>query len=404
MGIFFIYVSLILLFSLILKIKIYHPVVITHIIWFIVISLYNIIPSKLYPLSHNVYTRLSLYLFFFLMGTLFYYLVFGLKKKNCFNQNMTDSNTNILFYFVFSLTVYLLLRYFMMFAKGTTLYKEIVQGRLTNDLKVLFYFDKLSLVYFFYLITVKEKLSKKEKIFVTLFFITYFLKFSKMDVMQLFIAILLTLWIKKKIKIHHIILSALLMFFLLAFIHLWRVGNTTSIAKAIGEMMAIYFLSPITAFDMIVNNQISFNKYQTFVFLERFFSKIFQINIFNSNSQSFDGWVFVPYPTNVYTCMWRFYSDFREIGLIVFGHFIGFFWTFIYDRRYKAVFNLIYTSLFYILIFQFFSDILFGYFSAVLQTILVCLVVVKLKQSEITRHEVSLLFSYKFNYYIEESK
>ena len=392
---FFVYVLIVLLFSLIIKLKVYHPVVITHLIWFVVILLYNLIPSKLYPLSSNVYLRLILYLFFFLFGSIFYYIVFGIKKQNYFNLQGIENTTNLLFDFVFFLTSYLFLRYFMMFANGTTLYKEIVQGRLPLDIRILSYFDKLSLVYFFYIITIKKTLLKKEKIFIVLFFITYFLKFSKMDIMQLFTGMLLSLWIKKKIKIRHIFLLVLLMFSLLSFIHLWRKGNTDSLTKAIGEMMAIYFLSPITAFDMIVNNKIHFNKYQTFVFLERFFSRIFQINIFASNKQIFDGWVFVPYPTNVYTTMWRFYSDFREAGLIVFGQFLGFFWTYIYSNRYKAVYNLIYTALFYILIFQFFSDILFGYFSSVLQIILLCVIVIKLKQSKMIRHNILLMLSYR---------
>ena len=380
------------MFSFIGRLKIYHPLVITHLIWFVVILLYNILPTQLYPLSSAVYNRLILYLLFFFLGTIFYYLIFGRKRKLSVYKTVAENETSIIFNFVFILTTYLFLRYFMLFANGTTLYKEIVQGRLGIDLKILFYFDKLSLVYFFYLITIKDKITKKEKIFLFLFFITYFLKFSKMDIMQLFTAVLLALWIKKKIKVYHIILTGLLMFTLLAFIHLWRKGNTSSLSKAIGEMLAVYFLSPITAFDMIVNNQVSFNKYQTFVFLEKVFSKIFHIQIFGANTQNFDGWVYVPYPTNVYTCMWRFYADFKEMGLIVFGHIVGFFWTFIYNRRQKTVYNLIYISIFYILVFQFFSDILFGYFSAVFQTVFLCVIIVKLKQSKEIRHEINLLF------------
>ena len=160
---FFVYVLIVLSFSLILKLKVYHPVVITHLIWFVVILLYNLIPSKLYPLSSNVYLKLILYLFFFLFGSIFYYIVFGIKKQNYFNLQGIENTTNLLFDFVFFLTSYLFLRYFMMFANGTTLYKEIVQGRLPLDIRILSYFDKLSLVYFFYIITIKKTLLKKQK-------------------------------------------------------------------------------------------------------------------------------------------------------------------------------------------------------------------------------------------------
>lgn len=376
----FAFLTISILIFLKLRLKSYHPLMITFVIWTIVIALYHIVPSGLYPLTNNIYIVIFLYLFFFLMGSLFYYLVKGRKLKRSYYITIEEVNiTSGLFYFVLFLSIYLLTRYLKLFLSGTTLYKEIVQGRLGLDLKILFYFDKLALTYFFYTISLK-KITKKEKLFVLVFFLMTFLKFSKMDIMQLFVGTILALWMKKVIKLRHILLLSGIMFSIIVYIHLYRTkdNNEGSLIDGISRMLSIYFLSPLKAFDLLVSNEITFEKYKTFIFLERILERIFKISL-NNSTVSLNDWVYVPFPTNVYTCLWRFYSDFKILGVIFFGYFLGFFWTYIFENTYKPIFQLIYISLFYILVFQFFSDILFGYTSQTIQIIFLTVVVYHIK-------------------------
>ena len=275
------------------------------------------------------------------------------------------------------------------------MYKEIVQGRLSTDLKVLFYFDKLALVYFFYIISLK-KLKRNEKIYVCIFFVMTFLKFSKMDIMQLFVGCVLILWIKRKLNVRHIVILSCLIFALITFIHLFRAkdSNKGSVIDGISQMLAIYFLSPIKAFDLIVNQNIHFEKYQTFILLDRILVKIFSIKT-NISCDTFDGWVYVPFPTNVYTCLWRFYSDFGILGVIFFGYLLGFSWTLLFEKRNKPVFQLIYFTLSYILVFQFFSDIIFGFTSQIIQVVILTILLFHLKNNRGLRQDCINVFSIK---------
>lgn len=147
-----------------------------------------------------------------------------------------------------------------------------------------------------------------------------------MDIMQLFVGTILALWINKKIKIKHIFIFTLLAFAFISFIHIYRIqGNHSETLKnAIGKMLAIYFLSPLKAFDMLINGEITFSKGQTFVLISNISNKLFGIKLF-VNSNNFDGWVYVPYPTNVYTCMMPFYSDYKLWGVAIFGNMLVFF-------------------------------------------------------------------------------
>lgn len=167
MFFYFFFTVFILLILIKLKIKIYHPLTITFFVWFCVPLIYVSFPTELYKLTSEVWPVLFLYIFSFFLGTSFYYLIF--YKHNKIRYCYYENKTSLILNFVFILTIYLFFRYLILIFNGTTLYKLIVQGKIPASMKLLFYLDKISLVYFFYIVS-KKSIQKKRN-FLQFFFL-----------------------------------------------------------------------------------------------------------------------------------------------------------------------------------------------------------------------------------------
>lgn len=367
---------LFLLFALflffVLKKPIYHPLVITSMIWLIIMILYNILDHGLYNLSVCFYNILGGYIISFFAGYTFITL---LPRKimtvdydiSILHFDAFPKLSKFLYDFSFIMLLIIFFRYLSILVSGENIYVLSVQNRLPTDIKVLNYFDKLILVYFFYLLLFK-KLNKKDYLFLILYTFVTILKFGKLFILQLFTGSLIALWIRKKISIKTIFILMIVLIILLIGVHYARIENSSNsdITSALPEMLAIYVLSPSTAFDFLLNGKINPGDGHTFSFFYTVAERIFGIKTSVDNSH-FDGWVYVPYPTNVYTIMFPFYADFKIIGLIIFSFIEGMLFSLLYSMRKTPFFLLIYVCISYALILQFFAEIFFSYFSTMIQ-------------------------------------
>lgn len=371
------YLLVCLLMFFYLKLELFHPLVITYGIWAIVIFSYTYIDKFLYPLTDKIYPIIFFYCFFFLLGVIFYTIAFPVKRRKAlFIVENPILKKDFLYDFCFLLNIFLLIKYILYIKQGVTVYQLTVQGSLPRYFKVLSYFSSISLCYFFYLITFNQT-SYKDKFYVLIFFLMYILRFSKADVMQIMIAEIMILWSKKKIKIRHLFFILIIMLSLFSFMHLYRTKgqNEGSFFDAIIQMLSTYLLSPVKALDLLINEDIYFVNNMTFSFFSRVVERLF--GIITTKPTTFDGFVYVPYPTNVYTAIMPFYSDYKILGVCFFAFLGGFFWILLYRNRYKQYYNLLYCAFVYILVMQFFSDIICSYFSAFLQTCFWCFVIIK---------------------------
>lgn len=142
-------------------------------------------------------------------------------------------------------------------------------------------------------------------------------------------------------------------------------GSTESSVKEnlqpTAEVTSIYVVSPLNALDYDLNNQFEINYKGTYTF--RFFNKLFEQLGLVSNPNipgQFQPFVFIPYPTNVYTLYDKYIKDFGKFYAWAMVFLFGFFHTYLYN---KAVFtrNLQYTIYYSVMLFplliSFFDDL-----------------------------------------------
>ena len=137
-----------------------------------------------------------------------------------------------------------------------------------------------------------------------------------------------------------------------------------------------YLLGGLPALDKIVNSEMTSAQFgqhtlsliiniQRKLGFEENTSKIY------SNDITYNGYIYVPYPTNVYTAIGPIWLDFKYYGVVFFSFFIGILAGYFYLRSIKNSWALIvYGYFFSILILQFFGEYIFTNMSLLLQIIL----------------------------------
>ena len=160
-------------------------------------------------------------------------------------------------------------------------------------------------------------------------------------------------------------------------ISIQTVRDSGSSAKVEGStLLYTYLLGGLPALDKIVNSEMSSSQFgqNTFSLFINILKKIgFKENISKTyvNDITYDGYINVPYPTNVYTVIGPLWLDFGYLGVVLSAFVIGMLVCFFYIEANKKSWALIvYGYLFCILILQFFGEYIFTNMSLLLQIIL----------------------------------
>jgi oligosaccharide repeat unit polymerase len=275
----------------------------------------------------------------------------------------------IIFYIVYRLII--ITSQYTLFEIIMEMRKITLEEDLPADVKLCTYFIPLTIIIFFSAQNYyKESLPKFVAIILLLsIIIISTLMAAKGSIIQLFCCIIYFLYKNKKLTKKRIIIILVIGFFCLNIIQYGRSNDKT--IYDIGEMFFVYFLSPLPAFDLIVNGGVSYSSdffgINSFGFIYRVLQRIHIINEIKPQGL----WVQVPYLTNVYTLLGPYYMDFKIIGTFFCGIIYGSLWGFGYSltRRNSHYFTIIYGLYIYCLIFQFFGDWFFGFFSITLQFI-----------------------------------
>jgi oligosaccharide repeat unit polymerase len=249
----------------------------------------------------------------------------------------------------------------------------IEEGQLPADIKFCTYFTPLTVIVLF----AKQNYYKKAiSTFSTIILLLSIIAVSglmatKGSIIQLLCCMVYFLYINKKINPCRFIIIVAIGLLCLNFIQYGRSPDKNMYSNDIGEMLFVYFLSPLPAFDLVVNGSVSYTNdffgIHSFVFIYRVLQRLGIIDKIQSQSL----WVQVPYLTNVYTLLGPYYMDFKMIGTFLCGIIYGSMWGFCYSltRRGSHYFTIMYGLYIYCLIFQFFGDWFFGFFSVTLQCI-----------------------------------
>lgn len=373
---YFFYGLTVLLICLVLRLNIDHPVVITFGIWTLLPLLYNLIGKDLYPLSKEIYNVLFLFTFSFLLGYFFSTLIIPKFKSISRYENLNLNTDNFIFLLSLLCAIYEIVRGVQLLHSGTNIYQFILdnESKIPPDLLIAGYFETIAIAFYLYTLCFCHMDSKKIVLSIFLLF-AIILRFGKLKIMRIFISTIVILFLKKKIKFSQILLLGIAFLTLMIIMQFSR-GSTRyneSLFEDIIRMLSIYLLSPFKALDNLLQGKCDLGGGHIFRFWIHAFAHI-GIKI-PYRTMSFDGWTYVPVPTNVYTSIAPLYSDFGINGVSFFAMVEGMFWGILYRLTTKKFYLFLYINLLWVLYIQFFDDILFSYRSTIIIIVIASLFV-----------------------------
>lgn len=352
------------------------PSFITSTLWLIIIIAYNYLPHELYDLSNKFYYSLLLWVLPFCIFSSFF-SKFNLKVPKILKQEFPNSNWVNPFLNIMLIVSAVLIFLLYNVSRGSdsiagTIRMLSINHELPTSISLLMYTFAFGIVFIIcYFLENGIKYSNKFKLLCLLYLILILFQGNKGTIAQLVFAIIYILQFKnklnKKILISIVLGCALLMSAVVIF------RNDAEDVTLI-DYLLIYILSPLPAFDMILNSEFVVSGgapgSMTFAFLFRIFDAI-GINVGIKQFQVDSWWVNVPLPTNVFTVMQTFYIDFGYLGIFIFSSLFGIIWgqLFNFTKRKIRVFILIYALFFYWLFLTFFADYIFTFFSISIQII-----------------------------------
>ncbi|AEF83481.1 O-antigen polymerase [Leadbettera azotonutricia] len=397
-GLFSLILFLILYFTYKISHNLFHPAFITAFVWFLSVASYYFYIKRTniwISLSDKFYIIVLLYIITFTITSIsisqkswklsrIYLSKFEINKKNKF---LVTICTLILILLIFE---------FIKLANASNPLNIIYNVRkiavsedegFSFSIKICMYAMPLAAIFIFAFYNYRK--NGIDKLFyVILFFLllmsSLFMS-TKGSILQFICCIMFLLYIDHKLNAKKIFFIIMIGVFLILLLQYVRSSNSNKFN--ISELIYIYFLSPLPAFDELINNKLQLKMNMiggnSFAFLYRLFYKFNLIKSMPVILWRSHNWTSVPYPTNVYTSLASFYIDFGIIGIFINGFVSASIFSFIYNfaLKNKSRFFCIFYGLYvYNLIFQFFGEWFFGFFSITIQTFLfLCLVNIKFK-------------------------
>lgn len=340
------------------------PWSITIIIWTLIIGLYYLLDTLLYPITEQFYYCLIIWVPIFCVLS---YLTYELTDSFKYNDNIEFNKNVFTFFLIISMIItplylYRIYQIVSMFSADDLMENVRIlaifgegQGFLGQSIilnqalliTALWAYPRIPLwqviipilACFLNAIAIMEK--------GTLFFV--------------FICIIFVLHHKQVIKLRTIIIAGLLLIGFFYIFNLQRAGAESDYSKneTIIDFIAMYVLSPPVAFCQLMPEATPQFGTNTFGTIYHFLIRFGVDGIVEKlKTQEF---VMVPIPTNVYTIFQPFYIDFGYKGIAFFSALYGIICGFLY-RLYKnnnAVGCCLYTFIIYVLVLQFYQENIF---------------------------------------------
>lgn len=392
------YYSFVLLTWLVVWIKhrnLLHPFLVTAFMWFIIPLLYEYMAFKYYSISHlsfECYWFITLYLIVFLSVSNF------IVKKRITNEGLdsferpTMSN-HIRFwaYLIFFCNMFLIFRFFTV-CGSFSIIKIIVAFRILTttgdgippDMKLLLYVFTMTapLLLAIYFFKIRIKLPIKIGIIIELLLVTVFYA-SKARVFKYFIMIFLLLFVKKKLNFKNTFFFIIIGGGALVGMVLIRDEQFISKSYSFMDYVYVYLLSPLPAFDLLVQGEVPYVTTPVGGRTLGFFYRLLHKFSFNIALPEYDKMfirVSAPsgtLPTNVYTAFGNSFMDWGFLGIVVYGILSAILFSIYYKNLKKPVFLFLYLLTIYCLYFQFFGEFYFQFLSMGLQDIFAVIIILK---------------------------
>ncbi|MDR0737563.1 MAG: oligosaccharide repeat unit polymerase [Prevotellaceae bacterium] len=352
--------------SYVVERSIVHPAFVVSMLWGTLLLAYNIIPHGLYPLSEKFYYAVTIWNVGFCFAALIPQKIrinFSHHIKGYPKEKFVKTLFPILFWLNIAYACLVIVT-----ADGQSLYRFFNSW---EDRPVIFrWFGLLPflsiaclLCVFLFNICIKKY---KIALFLLIFVFNQVMESNKMMFFNIFCVIFVGLYYKRVLSVKKILLALTIMAVIFVVISEFRPNS--SISQNPSRFLAIYTLSPLPAFDKVLNSD-TVAQSGTF----DYFKKIGSIAGLNTTPKKVDTWVHVPVPTNVYTVMGNVYYDFGYVGLAIFALLLGLFMGIIYKGVVYDIphFVVLYAMLFYILPMQYFADIMSLYTGLIIKILLI---------------------------------
>lgn len=362
---------------------IFHPACIVTLLWGTLLFLYGYLDHPLWHLSDKFYYSIILWIVPFYI---FSNLIGKYKIKNSKYFNNTEFIGNAKSYndlMPIALGIGIVSCVLLIVYCGGNLVNLrflLVSSQFPTYINLIFYLSTFLIAYLLVGLINYSKINKRN--ILTLFLIIIIisvLKSNKTSVLSLFVSVAYILHVRGKLRLSTIFYSIFVLSIFLILITINRADWDFNNDSGLANYLYIYLLSPLTAFDLLLNKGISLGNTTVGESIFIFFYKIF--NTFGANLEfsTLGEWVNVPLPTNVFTSMRGFYLDGGYCG-IAFGSFImGIIWGLMYrsQKMGNPVLIVFYATMIPSLFFQSFGDYFFYSFSMTLQYYIFCIILIR---------------------------
>ncbi|OKZ04444.1 MAG: hypothetical protein BHV78_00775 [Bacteroides sp. CAG:1060_57_27] len=245
-----------------------------------------------------------------------------------------------------------------------------ISGSLPAILELLLYACNFAYVLNVYALLHIKTLDKKKVALLTFTVLVVFIfKSNKTSFLLYFITLLYVFHKNKILNFYRLILFTLVFVGLIIIVTVNRLDFDFSTSEAIWNFIYIYLISPLTAFDTLINGDVTLDSGSPGSGFFAFLYKV--INTFGGSLQisQLGKYIDVPLPTNVFTIMRGPYLDAGIAGIILMSVIQGIFYGLCYAEQKinKKFYPLFYALMVSTLFMQSFGDYLLYSFSTTLQ-------------------------------------
>lgn len=355
------------------------PFVIVPAVWCFILFLYFFLAHDLYPLVYRFPSMLILWSVFFSIASVFVYSKTASASLESTqrrpNQTVIDCYTLITVILVPIISIVTVVTAIMNNPANIFLYIRMMNTGLddsieTPDFGILNYFVSLAFIVLLFLL----QYSKNKKLITLIIFLNFMLgivTMAKMTFLTVIFSSLYVLYLRKVVKIRHLIYGLCGFVVLSLVLQSIRGASSSDNVEMVNssDFFVMYLLTSMSAFEYFVEPSSSYymgeNTFRFFYAIANF------LGLEREALGTILEFVRVPLETNTYTILYPFYKDFGVWGVGVFSLVYGATFGFLYKKAItgSSVYVMIYTLFLNAIVLQFIGEVIIVNMSLYIQQI-----------------------------------
>ena len=355
----------------------FHPAVIVSLFWGGLLLAYQLFDHGLYPLSYKFFFAILLWVTGFCFAYLWYYNKRIIFSAPLYTQSFKVSLLKYSVYLFVTINIVGIYKFYSL--SGGIAYNALVEfsvgtEKLPLEIRILQLLQVVSITLYTVLVLYRKQTKVSHK-WMILHAVTLFvwagITANKTGLFQLVAVSVVASYIHKKLSFSKILVVITVLLVAFYYLQNMRAEDVGGDDMSMKDIALTYVLSPMPAFDMVLNGEKQFTPGRTWRFFTEVANKLGLTEKYNSGET---GWVNVPVLTNVYTVMFPYYVDFGYWGIFIFSLILGSGWGVLYNEMKRGIpfFTVIYAVFIHTLVLQFFADYIVNFLSMVIQINIFC--------------------------------